>query len=505
MRFRQAAVALSLGVLSATSAMAGDFIDTRLAFSFGDDNILAKSGETTPNSPDAKFGAGCQNTQFYDNFNSRYCGFETLTHLILYKKGETFFPGLTTEAALAILLLEQTNGTAALADDSSYVRLTYRGANWGVNEGISLTGFPVSADRFRLGYAYRITWGGSSVFSARGTTTAAPGAKLQLTRDRWYAFVGAKSTLISNDLIHEQETQYGLLGGAGVDITPQLRLEANGGWFQKGIIPDLAAQGVSAPVRAAGVSAEAVYHLGVPVGQSVDLALYRNDPTYRQVFFAPEAYPRGVSFTVSLEGSYRVQTMEDPDVFAKTVPQAAIAGALQGRLKVNKFRFNLLADYRTVSVIQFDVPGYPPFKDFPRGALTKPEAFVALGMDYFVATPHLTPGFIVGLQNPASITSPRTGLGGNNPPPGLTGSRTVVFRDTNYVSVLPTGQSALPIFSAKATCKWDISETFAAVAEAYYTYDGNRVTFRDDTLGVAEPTFEKPHAIGFDALLQARF
>ena len=48
--------------------------DTRLSFVFADDNIFADAGETTPNSPTARFGAGNQNTQFYDNFNTRFSG-----------------------------------------------------------------------------------------------------------------------------------------------------------------------------------------------------------------------------------------------------------------------------------------------------------------------------------------------------------------------------------------------------------------------------------------------
>ena len=53
--------------------------------------------------------------------------------------------------------------------------------------GISLVGFPVSADRFRLGYAYRISWGGSGVFTTRSQANGVPGAKIQITRDNWYA------------------------------------------------------------------------------------------------------------------------------------------------------------------------------------------------------------------------------------------------------------------------------------------------------------------------------
>src|SRR2546423_8584658 len=94
-------------MLAARSSGASDFIDTRLSFVFADDNVLAKSGETIPNSPNAGFGAGPQNNQFYDNFNTRFSGFETLSNLSLYKAVPSFFEGLTTEAALNALMLER--------------------------------------------------------------------------------------------------------------------------------------------------------------------------------------------------------------------------------------------------------------------------------------------------------------------------------------------------------------------------------------------------------------
>jgi hypothetical protein len=493
-------------------AWAGDFVDTRLSFVFADDNVLAGAGETTPNSPRARFGAGNQNTQFYDNFNTKFSGFETLSNIVLYKRMPAFFEGLTTEAALAILVLEQPSGGVTLQDNSSYIRLNYTPPGWGEKEGLSLTGFPVSADRLRLGYAYRISWGGSGIFTNRATAAGVPGVKLQLTRDRWYAFVGGKTALVLNDLILEQETLYGVMGGAGVDVLPTLRIEANSGYFQKGIIPGLANQGIRAPVNAAGVSAQVVYHLGVPVGTSVDFRLYRNDPDVYQRFFAPEAYPGGFAISASLEQSYLVQTLEDPDVFAQTVPQRAQASALQVRAKWNYLRAHLLVLYRDLSFIQFDVPGLPPFRDFPDGTQVKPEAFVAIGADYYLQRLHLTPGVIIGVQQPASYRSPEFTGGGNNPPPSLTGTRTVVVRDVNQLSILPetcgSGNSACepePILSAKATFRWDLSETVAAVGELYYTFDNNRTTFRDDVTGVAQPRFEKPHALGFNTLLQARF
>ncbi|MBI3184807.1 MAG: hypothetical protein HYZ28_21935 [Myxococcales bacterium] len=495
----------AVALLSAASARAGDLIDTRLSFVFADDNILAKSGETTPNSPNAGFGAGNQNTQFYDNFNTRFSGFETLSNVVMYKQTPAFIDGLTAEAAFTILVLERASGGVDLKDNSSYIRLSYRPPSWGEKENLSITGFPVSADRFRLGYAYRISWGGTGVFTSRATSDGVPGVKLQLTRDRWYSFVGMKSAQVLNDLVLEKERLYGLMAGAGVDVAPFLRVEAGGGYFQKGLVPGLASLGVEAPVNGAGGSAQIVFHKGVPVGTSVDFQLYRNDPDVFQRFFTPEQYPGGFSATASIEGAYLLQTLEDPDAFARTVPQQATALALQARFKIDYARVHLLALYRTLSFIQYEVPGLPPFRDFPDGTVLRPEVFAAAGVDYHLPALRLTPGFVFGVQQPASFKTPQALLGGNNPPPGMLGQRTVVVRDVNLVNTLPVDNDAVPILSWKGTFRWDISEAVAAVGEIYYTRDANRTTFRDSVSGIAEPVFEKEHAIGFNTLIQARF
>ena len=94
---------------------------------------------------------------------------------------------------------------------------------------------------------------------------------------------------------------------------------------------------------------------------------------------------------------------------------------------------------------------------------------------------------------------------GNNPPPGVQGSRTVVVRDVNLFNILPAGNAVIPIFSVKGTFKLDISDYFAAIGEVYYARDANRVTFRDSAAYIAQPVFEKEHQLGFNVVLQARF
>ncbi len=494
-------------------ARASDFVDTRVTLLFADDNVLADAGETTPNSPSARFGAANSgNNQFYDNFNTKYSGFESLTNLVLYKQAPAYFEGLTTEAALArTLLVARERPTAVLqsvviSDASSWIRLNYTPKSWNAKkgEGVSFTGFPLSADRFRLGYAYKISWGGSRICPSAGESV--PGAKLQLTKSIGedkiaYGFVGAKSTLILNDRINEQETNYGFLAGAGVDITKFLRWEANGGYFQKGVNPDTSVLGL--PVTSRGVSSQLVLHIGQPVSGSIDFILYKNDPEMPQRFFRPEQYPGGFSMQAALEGSYLEQTLADPDIFGQTTKQRAYAGALTAQAKYDYTRLSFLGLWRSLSYIQFNVPGFPPFQDFPDGTAVTDERFFALGLDHYLPKLHLTPGIIGGVQLPATLST--TGLGGNNPAPSLTGRRTVVVRDENLLTVLPSDTSAVPIYSIKGTARWDLSEFMSTVGQVFVNYDENRTTFRDSVEGVAEPTREKPLIVGFNLILQARF
>src|SRR5687768_7321808 len=119
-------------LLAGAPAVAGEFIDTRLSFVFADDNVFAGAGETTPS-----------------NANSRFSGFENISNLVLYRELPSFFEGLTTEAALHVLLQERPSGEVVLRDSSSYVNLKFRPPSWGDKENVTLTGFPVSTDRFR--------------------------------------------------------------------------------------------------------------------------------------------------------------------------------------------------------------------------------------------------------------------------------------------------------------------------------------------------------------------
>ncbi len=498
-RLRAAALATpfaGLALLAApTPALAGEFIDTRLTFVLTDDDVLHGAGETTPSSPSPRIGASKNSTVFFDNYETRYSGFESLSNLVLYKKEKGFFTGTDVEGALHLVF----NPAVGISESSSYIRVAWRAPSWSEKEGLSLTTFPISADRFRLGYSYRLSWGGTPVFPR--SRNAAPGAKLQLDKGPVYAFFGLKTSPILNEATSEEETNYGWMGGAGWDVFEQLRVEAGAGYFQRGVIPETGEATV-----AYGGSGQATWHVGMPIGTSVDFKLYKNDPVeFERTFFA-EKYDEKLSWSVGIEATYLRQLLQDPDSPGSTTYQPAMAGDLQLKAKYGKGRAHVTGSYRELAFVLFNVPSFSPFTDFSKETEIEPELFVSGGFDWFFESIHMTPGVIAGVQFPAAVST-EVVLAGSNQADVLLGTRTVVVRDEGRFTILPAGDDAQMIFSAKLTDKVDLSESFAAVAEVFYVYDPNKATISQNEPGGELPvrTYEDPDQLGFNVVLQARF
>src|SRR5262249_11004063 len=138
---------------------------------------------------------------FFDNLNSRYAGRENLTHLGLYKKMPGFIKNLDTEASLTLRfdlsqLGSQTNNlNQSIYDAGSFIRLFYHtDGNPEGKVGLGLTLWPIDTDRFRLGYLYTNSWGGSASYINQsifpGIQGSAPGAKLQYDGESWNVFFG---------------------------------------------------------------------------------------------------------------------------------------------------------------------------------------------------------------------------------------------------------------------------------------------------------------------------
>ena len=471
-----------------------DFMDTRITWVFGDDDFLADAGEKIPDSPLLSIGDREGYELFMDNIDSRYSGRENLTHLVMYKKLPGFFPRVTTEAAL-VLKFQFSETDVDLTDDGTYLRLHYRIGNKAPDDGLSITLFPFDTERFRLGYLWDISWGGGSLFTNKRNGWA-PGAKVGLKSGKFDFFVGFKTAKVSEmqeagsegQPLSIQQTNYGILGGAGYDFINLIKLDFGAGFFEQGTFEFNGIQGK--PVYSFGGSLRLAFHRGEEVGVSSDFALYRNDPYADQHIAETGEDKKGkIGFIISLEGTVLVQHLGDPDNFASTKLQPAYAAAGQGKVRIGNARIHLTAFFRTLEFIMHNVPSFTPFMAIPDSVDVSHEIFVALGFDYFIPKLHMTPGIIFGVQLPAAYTA---------------GGSTIVVRSEEQRDILVHKDEAQPIITGRVSLKFDMSEIFSLIAFVQYVRDVNRTRLKRDELGTYR-VYTSENELGAAIVFQARF
>jgi hypothetical protein len=501
-----------------------NFMDTRLTWTVGDDDILHQTGALIPLSPSFSIADRPQYRMFFDSLNSRFAGRENLTHLVLYKKMPGFIKNLTTEAAvvlrfdLSALAANTGNLNQALYDSGSYIKVFYKTGGDDVKpEGVSAVFLPLDADRMRVGYLYDITWGGSASYINQSIfpslVGSSPGAKIQYDNKRFYAYGAFKTATIvqpqqvinpggENDVetVNVGETNFGFLGGFGVDITKNFRVDASGGYFQQGRFDLEDVRGL--PVYSYGGAARIVVHDNMPVPQSVDLVLYRNDPNSPMTLFAlPNYKPDITKWSLSVEGDVMGQHLKNYDVEGKTKDEPGYAVAAQGVLETGYFRASLTGLVRNLEFVVRNVPGFIPFQSMPAQAKTDPELLIAAAADYHFPKAHLTPGIGGGVQMPSTFKSDIdvTGLGAS--------TRTTVVRSQGDESILPFGQDRRPIIQARASLRWDLSNILSAVVWAQLIYDNNAtLVVTDPNEGTASlRVFQDPWRLGLALSLQARY
>jgi hypothetical protein len=498
-----------------------NFMDTRLTWTFGDDDFLHPTGQLIPLSPTFSIGDRTQYRLFFDNLNSQYAGRENLTHLVMYKKMPGFIPRLTTEASVVLrfdltqLAANNNNINQALYDAGSYIRIFYQTGN-SAKEGLSATFFPLDTDRFRLGYLYDISWGGTNAYLNQsifpGIQGSSPGLKVQYDAKDFYGFLGFKTAQIvqpeqilipggTNQIQNTNvaETNYGFLGGFGIDPTKNFRFDVGAGFFQQGRQNIDEVRGD--PVYTYGGSARVVVHQDMPVPQSVDFRLYKNDPNAPSVMFAPQVYDaHEFAWSASAEVNALGQHLQNFDNPTQMTDQAAYAAALQGVARVGFWRLSATGIARDLNYVVRNVPGFIPFETMPKDAQTDPEIFGALSADYYIQSLRLTPGLGGGLQLPATFRSEFTDG-------GVPASRTVVVRSQGNESILPYDAQRSPIFQARLSLRWNISDILSAVGWVQYVHDNNGTLVVEDPVeGTASlRVFQSPNQLGAAISLQARY
>ncbi len=476
------------------------FMDVRLNLTLTNENVLVQPGETIPSVPGWRFGRpNSLGTLFFDNYDTRFSGYETLAHAVLYRNYRK--DQLEVEGAFVLRMNEITERRIDFSDAGSYIKVSWwKDPTHKDLSRVSLTAFPTSADRFRLGYSYRLSWGGSEEY--RRSTQAVPGVKLQVDTDTAYAFVGAKSAVVLNPATAEQEAVLGVLAGAGVDVTPMVRVEANGGLFDRGgnELEDVNTESV----QLFGGSVQVAIHDGMPLQSSVDYKLYKYDPERLGRIFSKAQYPGGTQWLAMAEATALGQTLKDPENTGTTTVQWGVAGDVNVRAQMDRIRLRLDLQYRDLAFILHSVPSLPTYSDFPAAYDIKPNFFAAVGVDRNWDD-RLTLGVVLGIEKPATLTSP-TGIPGET---GQLGESTAVIRNngsTTIITVLPPGETAVPQLALKTSGQLDFGDIYAALIDVYYSYDGNQTRLtRTGPDDLFQYEFGELNQLGFNVTLQAKF
>jgi hypothetical protein len=487
--------------VSARDVGRASFMDVRLNITLTNENVFAQPGETIPSVPGWRFGVpNSLGTLFFDNYDTRFSGYETMSHAVLYKRfvKEEY----DVEGALVLRVNDLAEDTIDLSDAGSYIRVGYNFSppTNGHRSQLSLTAFPTSSDRFRLGYSWRLSWGGSPEY--RRSRSAVPGIKVQYDAGRAYTFVGAKSAVVLDRETAEEEAVLAFLGGAGVDVTDMFRVEVNGGYYDRGgnELQDV----IRERVQLFGGSVQLALHKGEPVGSSVDYALYRNDPERIGYLFLQEKYPGGLTWLVKSEATALAQTLKDPEVSGGTTRQIGLAADINGRVKYNRTRAWVDLQYRDLAFILHSTPSLPTFSDFPEEYEQTGNLFAAVGADHNFKGTGLTLGAVFGVDLPATLTTPTGAIPGDMV--GGSGESVAVIRNEGDITILPEGEEALPQFATKIITRIDFAAYFAGLVDVYFALDPNQTRLvRDDADDLFVREFGEQRQLGFNFTLQAKF
>lgn len=520
------AAVCAAALATAGPAHAGDFMDTTVTFVAGDDNVLAGAGETTPSSPRMDFRPRTGNSLFFENYNTRNTGEETRGSLVLYKEFSGFFPRVVPEAAMVLQWdanrnardIEQYQATGnrkpygGLRDDGSYLALHFDGADVpdpadpkSKPSRLSVVLFPADSDRLRLGYSWELTWGGRGSFLLANYV---PGLMVGYKSKDFYAFGGAKTARTqrftdSDTDPHKDESEaiYGVLGGAGVHVLPQLLLEAGGGYFDKGTIPTERGSIEGTWLRQFGGSAQVTWHDGMEPKVPVDTKLLRNVGGELR---ARDWRPKTFGWLVSAEGTVTSQLLEATEgdkPNGNPRREQGVAGDINAALQSGRWTFSFDVVMRNLAFLVQDTPGVYPYATISDAVETTPELFAAVGVDYTFPEIRFVPGLSVGIQQPASYRTDDRSLY-QGAVTYFRKSKNVLGETQIFPGTLPYGEEVAPLFAGKLYLREYLSDLMSVVVQGQLTYDNNQVV-NDPNSGARK--FESPLILGLNVLAQARF
>ena len=487
-------------LLALSNAQAGEFLDIWVTTAFEDNNIFAGPDLYSPSANFVQRG----NVTFFENYELRVTDDISRSNLVLYRESDGFNPNWSTESAFVLrytpfLNPDMTQPGTNIRDDGSYVRLIRHFE--GEKHNISLTGYAVDSGRFRLGYSYDLTWGARSIFSF--DPGAVPGVRLQYQRQGNYAFLGAKTAVgdyITPDTREPRnQTYYGVLAGAGIVPSENLRIE--GGWalFQQDQIKNV--QNTNNPlygeiINAMGYTGQVSYKTrdDMEFFQSADLRLYQNDPDAPPRKYIRHRQLDGFGAIFQSEINVLQHNLLDPENTEQTVIETGIAGDVQSQMVYNTTEIAIDLVYKDLSYILFNVPGLTSGVAMSPDMKTSAQYYGRFTISQYMPSRHFTPSFGVGWMRPATYE---------------TEGGTFVQYTAYDKEQVPEGQAPTPILSSVLGAQIDVSETTIVVGELLYTVDNNLSDFIQEEGSLVGSRVPAPanerQALGFNLFMSSRF
>ncbi len=330
-------------------------------------------------------------------------------------------------------------------------------------------------------------------------TGVSPVLSADLERGAFEGFVSLRPTWRQNTVSGPRAAYVDVMAGAKVS-SAAWAIEGRAGRFAYGPNPGFLSSGIVAEQFTVFGAARLSWTLGGGVDEALDLVTYAQDPRRFERFFSRLQFESPLAATLSLEAGAGGQPLRNPSRFLTTVLVPLGYADLQARVRLNQTRLFATVRLSSFSFLQADAPGLPAgFAPPPDGVLA-PALSGFLGVDTTFARWKLTPGFLIRLAQPATLTR-SLDFGGNAPPPGFVpGTFVTVLDGLNDASVV--GSAPGPRFAAKASLRWTPVDQLAVVAEFELVLTSPR-TPAPGTMFAARPV--SPQATQTQLFIQGRF
>lgn len=331
----------------------------------------------------------------------------------------------------------------------------------------------------------------------------APALSLQASTPAGSVWVTSRFRQALNDLTNSYEVRPDLFFGVNARLPSGFQFDARAAWFQYGQVPSLGQSGVKATSDGFVASGRFSWTWNEFVGPAMDFDFCATDPWRFERFFVPEPRLTRAAVWLAVEGGGGAQKLVDPDKFASMKSQPLGWVDAQVRARISETRLFLTGRVHTASLDAAIGPGVPPFTVFSQESTTAPRLEALAGFDTTWRAARLTPGVLVRVTQASYVKSPRFDSGGANPPPGLSGPRTVLLYGDNSFGILPFGATPKPQFTVKLSLKWEPVSFITVAGELNIEKDFNSY-YLDSEAGVMQAAPTRV-ALRGQLLVQARF